>query len=217
MFIKSLNCEDDLGLFRIVFLSLLFFFSSYSYAQKSDNPNKIEQVTVVLKDGAKLFSADEAFNSQVNSNLVILKNAEIIQQNNNSATILQATSKEKVSKKDLTKDLNAAVEKKQKEEIEKVEKEINQYKERQKTFRTEDFKGFPSSDEFLASTNTNKDSTVPSYNRYEFSNLFINANSYVSKHSLSYLHTEKFTFYNNKSLDFCFSMVFSTRPPPSYS
>jgi len=213
MFVKSLNCKNDLGIFHIIFLSLFFSCSSYSYAQKLQNPNKVEQVTVVLKDGAKIFSTDEAFNNQISSNTVILKNAEILQQNSNSTTVLQATSKEKVIKKDPKKGLEAAVEKKQKEEVKKVEKEINQHEERKKTFNSNNYKGFPTSERIIASSHINQDYVAPSYSD-SFSKMYAVENIYIAFVALDFLHSQKITHYNSKSLDFCFSDVFCVRPPP---
>lgn len=211
---KKLNFKGSLIILRSILLFALFC-GSYSYAQKSENPAQVEPATIVLKDGAKIYSTDEAFNNQINNNAVILKNADIVPKNKNSASnVLEATSsKPVILKKDFKQEVKNSAEKKQKEELKKVKKEIDQYEKRKKAF-INDFKGSPSSEGFFVSVSSGKDSIAPVHNNYDFSKIFFVANSYTVKSALDFLHTQKYTFYNNKSIDYCFSEVFSVRPPP---
>ena len=53
-------------------------------AQSKDSVKLILKPTIGLKDGATLFSADSAFNSQISTNKIIRDKADIAYQNNKS-------------------------------------------------------------------------------------------------------------------------------------
>jgi hypothetical protein len=215
MFANKLNQKTDLRFFRILLLTLILLCTTYSYAQKSETPNKAEQATIVLKDGAKIYSTDEAFNKQISSNAIVLKNAEIASQTNNSAKVLQATSaKQETVTKDFKQEVKNATEKKQKEELKKVKKVLEKHDERKGAFRKFNFSDFPSPSSFLSSNSSAKNYVAPSHNGNDFSKIHTSYKDYSIKRALNYLHAAKYTYYNNKSLDHCFSEVFSVRPPP---
>jgi hypothetical protein len=215
MFVNNLNLKTDLRSFRLLLFSLIFFCTSHSYAQKSENPTQVEQATVVLKDGAKIFSTDEAFNKQISSNAVILKGAEFNLQNNGTGKVLQATSsQQKVIKNDFKQEVKNLKEKKQKEELKKIKKEIEKHEERKEAFRKFDVSDFPSPSQFISSNSASKNYLVPSHNGNDFSKIHTSYKDYSVKRALNDLHAAKYTYYNNKSLDFCFSQVYSVRPPP---
>lgn len=215
MIVKNLNQKSDLRFFRIPLFLLFFLSTSYSFAQKFEDPAKIGQATVVLKDGAKIFSTDEAFNKQISSNAVVLQNADLVPQNDNSTKVLEAqSSKPEILKKDFKKEVEASVEKKQKEEIKKVEKEIKKHEKRKGAFRKFDFHDFPSSSQFLSSNSPSKNYIAPSHNDNDFSKIYVLQKDYSTKRALDFLHSAKYTHCNNSSLDYCFSLVYSVRPPP---
>ncbi|MCU7618229.1 hypothetical protein NZ698_13550 [Chryseobacterium sp. PBS4-4] len=202
-------------IFRISLLFFIFLCISYSYAQKSENPNKVEQATVVLKDGAKLFSTDEAFNKQISNNVIVLENADLVPQNNSTAKVLEAnSSKPIILQKDLKKEVEASAEKKQKEAIKTVDKEIKKHEERKGAFRKFDFTSFPSSSHFLSSNFISKNYLAPSYNENDFSKIQASDKIYSVKSAINYLHALKFTHYNSESLNNHFPSVNSVRPPP---
>lgn len=213
---KYLNFGRSLIFFRIVFFFTSLLSASFTYAQQSEIPTKNQPATVVLKDGARIFSTDEAFNQQINSQAVILKNADRSPESKNSAKVLEATSsKPEVLKKDFKQEVKSSAEKKQKEELKKVKKEIDQHEARKKAFKINNCKGFPSSDEFLTSSRSNKDSLAPNCSNYNFSKALFSINSYTAKSALDFLYIQKFTYYNTISFENCFSRVYSVRPPPT--
>ncbi|MCU7618232.1 hypothetical protein NZ698_13565 [Chryseobacterium sp. PBS4-4] len=211
---KNLNQKTDLRFF-ITLLSFTFFCFSNAYAQRSENPTQVEQAIVVLKNGAKIYSTDEAFNKQISNHVIILKNVDPDKGNNTNDKILTESSiKPEEFKKDFKENLQASIQKKQKEELKKIKKEIDKHEVRKKTFVINDLKKNSSSDEFLASTRISKNSVVLEYNNFNFSKTFLAAHINIVKLALDFLHSQKYVYYNNTSLDFCFSTVFSVRPPP---
>lgn len=215
MFADKLNQKADLRIFRISLLALILLCTTYSYAQKSETPNKVEPATIVLKDGAKIYSTDEAFNKQVSNNIVVLKNADLTPQNKKSTKILEASSaKEEVIEKDFKQEVKNAAEEKRKKELRKVKKEVEKHEKRKEAFRNFDFEDFPSPSQFLSSNSSSKNYIAPSHNGNDFSKIYTIQKDYSVKRALDYLHAAKYIYYNNKSLDYCFSDIFSVRPPP---
>jgi len=215
MFVKNLNQKRDLRIFRIALLFFILFCASYSYAQKSENPIPVEQATIVLKDGAKIFSTDEAFNKQISSNTVVLKNADLVPQHNSAANVLQATSLQpEILQKDLKKEAEASAEKKQKEELKKVKKVIQKHEKRKGAFRKFNFNDFPSPSRFISFNFTSKNYIAPSHNENDFSKIQTSNKDCFVKRVINYLHKSKFTHYDSESLNNYFSLVYYVRPPP---
>ena len=214
MFADKLNQKADLRIFRILLLTLILLCTTNSYAQKSEI-HKVEQATIVLKDGAKIYSTDEAFNKQVNNNIVVLKNADLTPQSKKSTKILEASSaKEEVIEKDFKQEVKNAAEEKRKKELRKVKKEVEKHEKRKEAFLNFDFEDFPSPSQFLSSNSSSKNYIAPSHNGNDFSKIYTIQKDYSVKRALDYLHAAKYILYNNKSLDFCYSQVYSVRPPP---
>jgi len=207
------NLNGFFGIYRVLFFSFLLISGNFS-AQQSKNSPKSEQTSLVLKNGATIFSTDEAFNKQINNQSIVLKNADLVQDDTKQNKVLEASSKQEVPKKDLKQELKNTTEKKQKEELKKVKKQIDQFEARKKAFNDDHLKGVPSTEEFLASTQSNKDSVAPAYNNYDFSESLVLVNSYALTFALDFLYKKQYSTYTAAAFDSCFSKVYSVRPPP---
>lgn len=200
--------------FFICILNFYFSFVTEIQAQQTDPSQNIVPTSIVLKEGAKLFSADETFNEQVLTKQVVLKNSEIsFEKNKNREQSLIAVAKKTVGK-DLESQLKIAELSRKKESFKKIKKEINRYEQNREAFQGFDFKGFPSQNQFFSSNTASKDCVSPTHNGHDTSKLYAYFEVEIITRALDYLHSQKYTYYNNKSLDFCFSEVFSVRPPP---
>lgn len=218
--VKNLNSR--LGLNNLcIYITIIFsFLFSFISAQEGIGI-KTPQATIVLKQGATIFSKDDSFNKQINSEKVTVKNANVstvgILENGKVLTAKPSKTQEvQTPKKDFKSEFKKAEENKEKEALKKVKKEITNHNDEAKknSFNTKRLL-FPTSEEFTTSTHVNRDYVAPNYHNHEFSKILVSLNQYVIKSSLDFLHEQKYTYYNNKSLDFCFSEVFSTRPPPA--
>lgn len=215
--VKNLNFIKGLNYFPALLLILLFSLSSNVYAQEANSQQQITPTTIVLKDGANLYSADDNFNKQILSNKIILKNSDVsYRENGGKEHFLKLISKQsqKEEKRDLKNQLKIAENKRQKESLQQVKKEIEKFEKRVQVFAKLDFNGAPSPDQFFSSNTIAKNYVSPSQHHHDFSKFYISADSYVITRALDFLHSQKHIYYNNKSLDFCFSEVFSVRPPP---
>lgn len=214
---KNLNFVKGLNYFQALLLILLFSLTNSVYAQEANPQQQITPTTIVLKDGANLYSADDNFNKQILSNKIILKNSDVsYQENGGKEHLLKLIAKQsqKEEKKDLKNQLKIAENKRQKETLQQVKKEIEKFEKRVQVFVKHDFNRAPSPDQFFSSSSITKNYVIPSQSTHDFSKFYISADAYVITQALDFLHSQKYTYYNNKSLDFCFSEVFSVRPPP---
>lgn len=219
--VKKLNLDLSLNYFCIYITFLFSFFCSFASAQEGIGANS-SQATIILKQGATIFSKDDSFNKQINSEKITVKNAEISTVGMlEDGTVLTAKSNKtqevQTPKKDFKSELKKAEENKKKEALKKVKKEIADYNDEAKknSFNTKRLL-FPTSEEFISSTHINRDYVAPSYQNHHFSKILVSLNQYVIKSALDFLHKQKYIYYNSRSLDFCFTHVFSVRPPPVF-
>jgi len=219
--VKKLNSRLGLNSFCIYITFIFSFFFGFASAQEGIG-TETPQATIVLKQGATIFSNDDSFNKQINSEKITVKNAIV-----STAGILEGgkiltakpskTQKVQTPKKDFKSELKKAEENKKEEALKKIKKEIANHNDEAKenSFNTKRLL-FPTSEEFITSTHVNRDYVAPNYHNHDFSKILVSLSQYVVKSSLDFLHQKKYTYYNNRSLNFCFSAVFSTRPPPSF-
>lgn len=209
MVTKYLNFSKSLNIFLFFLLNLLFSFNCILYAQNATP-------TIVLKVGAKLFSSDKSFNEQILTNKVFLNNVDVsIVEHKNKKQFLRAIARQsKTKENDLTKKLIIAQDDKRREALKKLKKGIEDYEKRKKDFQHFDFEGVSSQKHFFSSNTLSKDYMSPNRNNHDLSKFNTLSNAYLIVRALDFLHAQKFVYYNNKSLTFCFSEVFSVRPPP---
>lgn len=211
---KYLNSKKSLSSSLGVIILSLFLCGSFINAQQAGNHTNAGNVTIFLTDGASIYSSDEAFNNSVNINKGLLDNAEIAQQDNDTRKALYISSRKEVIKEDFNHELKNAVNAKQTDEFKKVKQEIENHNERKKSFPQIAFNDLPSTSQFFSGNSVSKNYIAPNYNGNDSFKLYVCNRDYFIKRALNYLHATQFTYYNNKSLDYCFSQVFSVRPPP---
>ncbi len=211
---KYLNSEKSLSNFLSIIILSLILCSSFINAQQVGNHSNAGNVTVFLTDGASIYSTDEAFNNLVNINKGVSNNAEIAQQGNDTRKALHASSKKEAIKKDFNNELKNAVNANQANEFKKLKQEIENHNERKESFPQIAFNDLPSTSQFFSGNSVSKNYIAPNHNGNDSFKLYVSNRDYFIKRALNYLHAIQFIYYNNKSLDYCFSQVFSVRPPP---
>ncbi|REC44030.1 hypothetical protein [Chryseobacterium sp. 5_R23647] len=216
---KKLYLNLSLNHFCIYITFIFSFFSSFVYAQEGIG-KEVSPPTIVLKQGATIFSTDASFNQQINSDRITVKNADVsnvgIQSDAKVLTAKPEKDKEvQTPKKDFKSEFKKAEENKNKETLKKVEKEISEHNDKAKknSFNAKSL-WFPTSEQFTVSEHINRDYVAPSHHNHHFSKILASQNQYVVKSALDFLHKQKYIYYNSKSLDYCFTHVFSVRPPP---
>lgn len=214
---KYSNLNKGFGYFCGLWVLLFFSFNSLLNAQVGiGNP---DQSAIILKNGAAIYSTDANFNQQINSDKISLKNTEVFYESENGDEVIWVAASEKnieSEKKDLKTQVKIAENNKKKEALKKLKKQVSDYESQKEKFESEKIKTFPSSEEFISSTHVNTDYVVPSYLQHKLSKIYSAENQYIIKLALDFLYPKEYAYYNNKPLDFCFSKVFSVRPPPFF-
>lgn len=198
---------------RILFLVLLFLFNSF-YAQEQHSSPDSHSTTISLSDGVSIYSLDKSFNNQVSTQKITLKNADVTFVTRKNRKILVASASRNYKNVNLAKQAKDFKEKKQKKALKDIQITIDEYKAKSKLFTKNDFNHLPSPSHFFSVHSSTKDYITPNDSGNNFSKINVDNKDYSVKIALNYLHTKKITHYNNKSLDYCFSVVFSVRPPP---
>ncbi|MFY1046762.1 hypothetical protein [Chryseobacterium sp. GP-SGM7] len=201
--------------FRGLLVALLFLICAFSYAQEGFGNNTSSVIT--LTDGVTVYSSDQNFNKQIKHKHVGIDNAEIVIKriSEDKEILIAKTFKNPfVPGKKLKNKPKENHKNFQRDNIKAIKKHIAEYESRKGSFEWIDYKVFPSSEKFIMSSHINQDYVVPNFGQHNFSDADAHQNQYIVKSALDFLHSQKYRYYNNKSLDFCFSQVFSVRPPP---
>lgn len=109
------------------------------------------------------------------------------------------------------KDLEA---KKKADILRKVQKIISKNHINENHVLTYDIKSFPSSGSFSNSKNPVKHFLNERSHHHDQNEVTASERQYVVLRALDYLHSQQYFAYNNKSFNFCYSQVYSVRPPP---
>ena len=215
-FINATNKSFKGGLCinRIIIIIILFLFNSLCAQQQHSSPSDTQPTTISLSNGAEIYSLDKSFNDQVSAKKIILKNGNVSFVTHKNHKILVASSSNNPRHQNLAKQVKDFEEKKKKKAQKDLQITIDDYKAQSKLFTQKDFNHLPSPSQFFSSHSSLKNYVTPNDNGSGFSKIGASSKDYSIKCALNYLHTQKNTYYNNKSLDYCFSHVFSVRPPP---
>ena len=210
---ENLKFVQNFNAFRIVFTLISLLFNPILFAQDSLFFEKKNQVTVTVTNSTYIYSADEAFNKQVLSSKIVLKNADVSYHHSGKIKILIASSSHH-KEKHFADQVKASAIKKEKERIRALRKKIEEFEKGKEKFKTEQYTQYPSSEKFQAVYYISKDYLAPGYHYDDLSKLAYRDENSLRKLALDYLHAKKYNDYNNKSLNYCFSHIFSVRPPP---
>ncbi|MDQ1097697.1 MULTISPECIES: hypothetical protein [Chryseobacterium] len=188
--------------FAVVIL-LLFFGPLYSQEGVGTTP------VISLHEDAKIYSADPNLNRQ----LISQGNVDYKLNAGKKGVVFNAknTSFRKKVKKLQSK---IYVRNKDQESLQKIKQQVSNFEKRKKSFDLYGIHSFPSPHEFLSSSYFNRDYTVPTRDSNDFSKIIFQDYNNLARIPLDYLYPREYHYYNNNPLDFCYSSVYSVRPPP---
>lgn len=167
---------------------------------------------ITLHGDVHIYSSDENFNKKVPSKY-IYKEYSL---NNKRLIVFNSVNNASKKEYDLKKNVKAAKERKDKLAFQEIKNKIDDFERRKKSFDFHHLKNYPSSEDYLSLSHLLKDSATTTF-FYQFLKITCVGEVYVIKIALDFLHKTDFHYYNNKSLDCCFSEVFSVRPPPVFA
>ena len=206
------NLVRNSRLLPLLLYALLFSFSNLFFAQNV----KYERVTISVIGGAQIYSQDKALNKQIAQKRVHI-NGSIIAYHSDDITEKLVITNQKLKKetqKSFAVEVRESVKKKKEKLSEKTRQQLAQYEKRKQDFANEKIGDPFLPDHFFNSQMTSKNYGVPRVENYHSSKIELSMYSYIVKSALDHLHSQYYTFYNNRSFDQCFSKVFSVRPPP---
>lgn len=197
----------------IGFLLVLFQFQT-TYAQEA--LQEISQVPMLyVAEGAEIFSADKSFNKSVAEDKLRIKGAEIsvrIEDGRQQLIVSHRINKEEYQSPDLQgKEIQQL--KKEKAPA-SVRKAIAANEKRKADFRPAEVAVPISSDHLFKAQKGIGNYCVPGSN-YQFSEAQMVHHVYGVSRALDYLYSKTCTFYSSICVDYCFTTIFSVRPPPS--
>jgi len=171
---------------------------------------------ILLRNGTQIYSNDKDFNQQIEDKKIVFDKASISEINIADRDYLIISSKGISQQK-----FNASGEQvgndalnKSAYFLKKIKKEISEYEKRKVNFIADHLECWPSSGHFSGSKRRNADCISYRTDNKDYSKIFFLKDDCFATKALNHLYTQNFTYYNNKSLDYCFSKVFSVRPPP---
>lgn len=196
----------------LILCALLFSFSNLFFAQNV----KYERVTISVIGGAQIYSQDKALNKQIAQKRVHINGAIIAYHSDDFTEKLVITNQKlkKETQKSFAVEVRESVKRKKEKLSEKTRQQLAQYEKRKEDFANEKIGDPFLPDHFFNSQMTSKNYGVPRVENYHNSKIELSMYSYIVKSALDHLHSQYYTFYNNRSFDQCFSKVFSVRPPP---
>ena len=185
-------------------------------AQQIDEPSKVITATISVIGGAQIYSQDEALNKQIAKKRININGSIVSYDSDDFTEKLVITNKKlkKETEKSFASAVRESVNKKKGKLSEKAREELVKYEKRKENFSDQKIGNPFSPDHFFNSQITSKNYGVPRLESYNQSKLELSLYSYIVKSALDHLHSQYYTFYNNRSFDQCFSKVFSVRPPP---
>lgn len=198
----------------LVLLTVFLLFTGKIYAQVG----KGNDLVLVLNSGATIYSDDEHFNIQILNKKIILKNTDTQLEIDEKKHVLKLTGKysQNKTKNEFAKQLKTTENKCSRKTHLHEEKEAQNSAQNRPNFAEFDFTESRSSSQLFSSHSNSKNFIIPHNDSKEVSELDVIANHHAAAKVLHDLHSQRCTYYNNKSLNFCYSKVFSVRPPPVY-
>jgi hypothetical protein len=211
--VKMVDHIGRSGFFLRVFTFIFLFFQvQFLYAQ---NEKSGSSAVISVSGGSAIFSADESFNQQIRQGRITVKNSSVSDKKSSGRNYLVIVHKRisKLNHADLASHIKDAEVKRKADLIKKIQKQIASREAMKDQFGNH-IKNHPSSGGFSKTQNivkhyVNERSSHDDQHKIaqeQYRNFVLRA--------LDYLHAQKYYAYNSKSFDYCYSRVFSVRPPP---
>lgn len=199
---------------RLLIALLCTFFL---YAQKKTTAeNGSISPSITIAAGAKVYSEDVCFNDQIVSEKVILKNSDYSYKiNKRGASYLRLTAKKHTQRKrPVNKSIRMSTFRKVR--LKKTDKKLFKSRKTDTKLRISNFYDLPNDEKILHSDYLSAKFLFPvQQSSYRCKQCDYDYQIRTGK-PLNYLHRRKYISSTQRSRDFCFSTVYSVRPPPLF-
>ncbi|MCD1115978.1 hypothetical protein [Chryseobacterium turcicum] len=191
-------------------LSILFLFQITSFSAKENRKDTLNASFIYIEKNIEIFSSDVNFTKQLQNAKVITEQklviCERLPKTNNISKHIQVG----IGIEDRTRAFQND------ESAKQTEKRIKDFqKSKIKKSQWEIYSNH-TEDSFHEFSGFHKKYISSSEHQY-FLDKFFAEKDFAAKENLKFIHQHQYFLYSSKSLDFCFSTVFSVRPPPFLS
>lgn len=171
---------------------------------------------ISVSGDSKIYSADESFNQQLRQGAFKVKNAHVSAQNvlRKEHLVIVHKKSPKFNHADLASQMKAAKTNKRSETLKKVQKQIASNKAFKNRSHAHHILSHPPASKFSTNQKAGKHYVHERNHQHDQNETSAGEKYHSVIRALDYLHSQKFYAYNNRSFAFCYSRVFSVRPPP---
>lgn len=197
-------------------LSILFLFQITFFSAQEHRKDTLNTSFIYLEKNVEIFSSDENFTKQLQNAHIITGQKIVICEGLPKFNFILTDAQVEIgteSKNDAPAFQNNEVVKQAKLQ---TEKKIKDFENRKKVITERKIYSNDSEDSFHAFSGCSKKYFSSSEHHY-FLDKFFTEKDFAAKENLKFIHQQKYFLYNSNSLNFCFSNVFSVRPPPFLS
>lgn len=195
---------------------ILFLFQINFFSAQENRKDSLNDAFIYVEKNVQIFSSDDIFSKQLKnaaiSNEQKIKICPSLQKSESLNKSEQVEIETGLKNKNLVFKNEVVTKQEEKETLEK----INEFQKRKKNISQSKMFANHSKGSFKAYTGLDKTSIFPTVHHY-FLGKFFAIKDFAAKENLKFIHSQEYVFYNSRSLDFCFSTVFSVRPPPCFS
>lgn len=195
---------------------ILFLFQINFFSAQENRKDSLNDAFIYVEKNVQIFSSDDIFSKQL-QNVAIANDRKIktcpsLQKSESLNKTEQVEIKTVFKNKKLAFKNEGVTKHEEKETLEK----IHEFQKRKKNISRPEMFATHSEGSFKAYTGLDKTSIFQTVHHY-FLGKFFAIKDFAAKENLKFIHSQEYVFYNSRSLDFCFSTVFSVRPPPCFS
>lgn len=195
---------------------ILFLFQINFFSAKANRKDSLNDAFIYVDKNVQIFSNDDIFSKQLQNagiaNGQKIKICPSLQKSESLNNTEQVEIETSLKNKNLVFKNEVGAKENEKETL----KKIYEFQKRKKNISRSEMFATHSEGSFKAYTGLDKASIFPTAHHY-FLGKFFAVKDFAAKENLKFIHSQEYVFYNSKSLDFCFSIVFSVRPPPFFS
>jgi uncharacterized protein YfkK (UPF0435 family) len=195
---------------------ILFLFQINFFSAQENRKDSLNDALIYVEKNVQIFSSDDIFSKQL-QNVAIANDRKIktcpsLQKSESLNKTEQIEIKTVFKNKKLAFKNEGVTKHEEKETLEK----IHEFQKRKKNISRPEMFATHSEGSFKAYRGLDKTSIFQTVHHY-FLGKFFAIKDFAAKENLKFIHSQEYVFYNSRSLDFCFSTVFSVRPPPCFS
>lgn len=197
-------------------LSILFLFQITFFSAQENRKDTLNASFIYIEKNLEIFSSDENFTMQLQNASIITEQKLTLCESLPKVNIVPNKEQVGIGIKSENEVLAFQNDEAVKQAVAHTEEKVKDFEKRKKSISKWEIYSNHSGDSFHALSEFNKKYISSSKHHYFLDEYFAEKDT-AAKENLKFIHQQKYFLYSSKSLDFCFSTVFSVRPPPFLS